>query len=194
MPIFLQVTRFAVGPDKLELPSLGPAAPGAPPPFDAFVISGSRHGVYEDEPWVAALLDWVRAAHRAEKRLLGVCFGHQARPPLRRGGWDRPSPARPRSVGRRRRLALRGPHAGRGGRMQAVAAALGGRVEVNPNGFEIGSCRFPLDPEARAYFSKLLRTAAGADGLPPGSPAAVREPPADLQMLFVHGCVAPRAD
>jgi GMP synthase-like glutamine amidotransferase len=47
--------------------------------FDAFVLSGSRHGAYEPLPWIADLLAWTRAAAAARQRLLGVCFGHQAR-------------------------------------------------------------------------------------------------------------------
>ena len=54
-----------------ELPPLGA--------FDGYVLSGSRHGAYEALPWIAALLDWTRAAAAARERLLGVCFGHQAR-------------------------------------------------------------------------------------------------------------------
>src|SRR5690606_17222156 len=48
--------------------------PGA---FDAAIITGSAAGVYEDDPWIGDLLDWVRAA-RGRTKLVGVCFGHQA--------------------------------------------------------------------------------------------------------------------
>lgn len=52
------------------------ALPG-PMAFDGALITGSAAGVYEDAPWIAALLDWIRAA-RGRTRLVGVCFGHQA--------------------------------------------------------------------------------------------------------------------
>ncbi len=44
---------------------------------DAWIVSGSRAGVYEDLPWIAPLKQWVRAAHAAGRRQLGICFGHQ---------------------------------------------------------------------------------------------------------------------
>jgi len=51
--------------------------PGAPADHDAYVITGSSAGVYDDEPWIAQLMDFLRAA-RGEAKLVGVCFGHQA--------------------------------------------------------------------------------------------------------------------
>ena len=44
---------------------------------DAWIISGSRAGVYEDRPWIAALQDFARAALDAGVPQVGVCFGHQ---------------------------------------------------------------------------------------------------------------------
>jgi GMP synthase-like glutamine amidotransferase len=54
-----------------ELPALGA--------YDAFILSGSRHGAYEQLPWIDSLLAWTRDAVEARQRLLGVCFGHQVR-------------------------------------------------------------------------------------------------------------------
>jgi len=51
--------------------------PGAPEDCDAYIVTGSSAGVYEDAPWIGQLLDWLRAA-RGRTRLVGVCFGHQA--------------------------------------------------------------------------------------------------------------------
>lgn len=48
-----------------------------PAAFDGAIITGSSAGVYEDAPWIAGLLDWIRAA-QGRTRLVGVCFGHQA--------------------------------------------------------------------------------------------------------------------
>ena len=44
---------------------------------DAYLITGSKSAVYEDKPWIAALMDFVRELHRRRKKLVGICFGHQ---------------------------------------------------------------------------------------------------------------------
>jgi len=44
---------------------------------DAFLVSGSRHGVYEDLPWIEPLERSIQAIYLAPKPLVGICFGHQ---------------------------------------------------------------------------------------------------------------------
>ncbi|KTC89959.1 GMP synthase [Fluoribacter dumoffii] len=44
---------------------------------DAYIITGSRYGVNDDLPWITALEDFVRHLHVAEKKAIGICFGHQ---------------------------------------------------------------------------------------------------------------------
>lgn len=44
---------------------------------DAYLITGSRHGVNDNLPWVAKLEEFVRQLHTAQKKLIGICFGHQ---------------------------------------------------------------------------------------------------------------------
>lgn len=44
---------------------------------DAYVITGSRYGVNDNLPWIAALEKWVREIHTHEKKMIGICFGHQ---------------------------------------------------------------------------------------------------------------------
>lgn len=44
---------------------------------DAYLITGSKAGVYEDKPWIAPLMEFVRELHRRRKKLIGICFGHQ---------------------------------------------------------------------------------------------------------------------
>jgi GMP synthase-like glutamine amidotransferase len=73
-----------------------------PAAFDAAVITGSSAGVYEPDPWIADLLDWIRAA-KGRTRLIGVCFGHQA-----------------------------------------MAQALGGRVEKSERGWGVGLHRYDV--------------------------------------------------
>ena len=44
---------------------------------EAWVITGSPKGAYETEPWIVALGNFVKSCHAQEKKLIGVCFGHQ---------------------------------------------------------------------------------------------------------------------
>ncbi|WP_424830987.1 type 1 glutamine amidotransferase [Ruegeria sp.] len=44
---------------------------------DGWVITGSRHGAYEDHPWIPPLEELIRAIRDAGQPLIGVCFGHQ---------------------------------------------------------------------------------------------------------------------
>ena len=47
----------------------------APNDDDAVLITGSPAGVYDDYPWIAPLMEFIRAANIS--RMDGVCFGHQ---------------------------------------------------------------------------------------------------------------------
>jgi GMP synthase-like glutamine amidotransferase len=51
--------------------------PDRPEVCDAYLVTGAAAGVYDGEPWIAALLDFLRVA-RGRTKLVGVCFGHQA--------------------------------------------------------------------------------------------------------------------
>ena len=51
--------------------------PDSPDDFDAFLITGSRHGVYDSLPWIAQLQDFVRRCRDYRKKTVGICFGHQ---------------------------------------------------------------------------------------------------------------------
>lgn len=44
---------------------------------DAWLVMGSKHGVYEDLPWMRRLKDFLRAAVDAGVPVVGICFGHQ---------------------------------------------------------------------------------------------------------------------
>lgn len=72
------------------------------PAFDAAIITGSPAGVYEPDPWIGRLLDWIRGA-KGQTGLIGVCFGHQA-----------------------------------------MAQALGGRVEKSDRGWGVGLHRYDV--------------------------------------------------
>ena len=44
---------------------------------DGWLITGSKHGAYEDHAFIPPLEDFIRAIHAAKRPLVGVCFGHQ---------------------------------------------------------------------------------------------------------------------
>jgi len=45
---------------------------------DAWLVTGSASGVYEDLPWIAPLFDLIRRIYKDGMPLVGICFGHQA--------------------------------------------------------------------------------------------------------------------
>ena len=51
--------------------------PASPAACDAFWITGSPRGVYDENPWISQLGDFIRDAYKAGKKLIGICFGHQ---------------------------------------------------------------------------------------------------------------------
>jgi GMP synthase-like glutamine amidotransferase len=44
---------------------------------DAYLMTGSKSSVYDDKPWIARLMDFVRELDQRGKKLVGICFGHQ---------------------------------------------------------------------------------------------------------------------
>lgn len=51
--------------------------PDSPTECDAYLITGSPKGVYDDEPWIGQLQAFIRAVHERQHKLVGICFGHQ---------------------------------------------------------------------------------------------------------------------
>lgn len=51
--------------------------PNAPTDADGWIITGSRHGVYEGHPWIEPLKAFLRACVDQEVPVAGICFGHQ---------------------------------------------------------------------------------------------------------------------
>ncbi len=44
---------------------------------EGWLITGSRHGVYENLDWMLELQTFIRELERASVPLVGICFGHQ---------------------------------------------------------------------------------------------------------------------
>ncbi|MDH5543983.1 MAG: gamma-glutamyl-gamma-aminobutyrate hydrolase family protein [Gammaproteobacteria bacterium] len=44
---------------------------------DAYVITGSKASVYDDEEWIRVFSDFLIRLHEHKKPLVGICFGHQ---------------------------------------------------------------------------------------------------------------------
>ena len=55
----------------------GGALPASPAACDAYVLTGLPAGVYDDLPWIAGLIGFLREA-KGRAKLVGFCFGHQA--------------------------------------------------------------------------------------------------------------------
>lgn len=51
-----------------------------PPTVDThstYLITGSPTGVYDDKRWLIGLNQFIQQAYAADKKLVGICFGHQ---------------------------------------------------------------------------------------------------------------------
>lgn len=51
--------------------------PQDPTDADAWIVSGSKHGAYEDLPFVSPLEEFIRTVRDAGIPMVGICFGHQ---------------------------------------------------------------------------------------------------------------------
>ncbi len=45
--------------------------------FDGFLITGSRHNAYDQQPWILQLMSWIQQCEQLQRPLAGICFGHQ---------------------------------------------------------------------------------------------------------------------
>ena len=51
--------------------------PAAPDECDAYIITGSPDGAYEQLAWIDTLSQFIRDCYAADIKLIGICFGHQ---------------------------------------------------------------------------------------------------------------------
>lgn len=48
-----------------------------PKKLEGIILTGSAAGVYDDEPWMPALREFITEAYAQKIPMLGICFGHQ---------------------------------------------------------------------------------------------------------------------
>lgn len=58
-------------------PVLDEVFPDSPAAQDGWMVTGSRHGVYEDLPWMRTLKAFLRQSVADRVPVVGICFGHQ---------------------------------------------------------------------------------------------------------------------
>jgi|TARA_R110002124_G_scaffold51649_1_gene149128 GMP synthase (glutamine-hydrolysing) len=63
--------------DYIVYPAIEGKLPKHPLECDAWVITGSKHGVYEDFDWIKPLEVFIRKLIASGQPTVGVCFGHQ---------------------------------------------------------------------------------------------------------------------
>lgn len=56
---------------------VGGVIPADPSECDAWITTGSRHSVNDEEPWIGELEEFVRRVAAAGTPFVGICFGHQ---------------------------------------------------------------------------------------------------------------------
>jgi GMP synthase-like glutamine amidotransferase len=66
-PVRLKLTTYDARHSQLPEPDSHPA----------YLITGSRLSVYDDEPWIGVLADFMEDVLRAGGKVIGICFGHQ---------------------------------------------------------------------------------------------------------------------
>lgn len=61
----------------VSYPVIDDSFPNSVTDCDAWLITGSAFGVYDPEPFIPRLIDFVRGAAEARVPTVGICFGHQ---------------------------------------------------------------------------------------------------------------------
>ncbi len=51
--------------------------PDSPQDADGWIVTGSKHGVYDPLPWIEPLKAFLRETYAAKVPIVGICFGHQ---------------------------------------------------------------------------------------------------------------------
>ncbi|WP_316015817.1 type 1 glutamine amidotransferase [Roseobacter sp. HKCCA0434] len=77
-PMFEALLGGADGDLKFEtIRVVASEMPESPEQCDGWLVTGSRHGVYDDLPWIEPLKAFLRECLSARVPVVGICFGHQ---------------------------------------------------------------------------------------------------------------------
>ncbi|MEM7334915.1 MAG: hypothetical protein AAF490_22750 [Chloroflexota bacterium] len=74
------INFFDLTPNEIELIEYRVAEghfPQSVAECDAYLITGSPKGAYDLDPWIAQLQDFIRDVYAAQRKMVGICFGHQ---------------------------------------------------------------------------------------------------------------------
>lgn len=63
--------------DYVAYPVIDDVFPGSIHDADAWLVTGSRFGAYDDAPWIRRLEAFLCQAVAAKVPVVGICFGHQ---------------------------------------------------------------------------------------------------------------------
>ena len=63
--------------DYVVYPVIDDVLPASVDEADGWLVTGSRFGVYDQEPWIRRLEAFLRQVVAARVPLVGICFGHQ---------------------------------------------------------------------------------------------------------------------
>ncbi len=68
---------FLPGPEWVFFDVCNGQFPAPDDDCDAYLCTGSRFSVYDEEDWILELKTFVKNSYNSDKKFIGVCFGHQ---------------------------------------------------------------------------------------------------------------------
>lgn len=77
---FPQMFQDMLGQDTFEYityPVTQGTLPKSPTECDGWILTGSKHGAYEDHDWIPPLEEFIRILVANGNPTVGICFGHQ---------------------------------------------------------------------------------------------------------------------